>query len=605
MIRLYYFNSPNDSLSLLQKTVKSIRLRDKARLPPKCSLSTSVTFNGIENAAVSDKNLVETTDFRELISNNNGFIYDYPLLLELKDNEYTYLTQKELEKKTRGDTNEQKQEVNEEPEESLKTGTLYFIVHERRLHPVRSDLSDSIQNLLDKYVQCLESPASDDLPIFTSGSENILYLNCTYSKDILKESPIPDYVLKPPNAAGPADFGLTLVIVNRLPSSFVDYLSSTFFYPEDDSSTPRSNRNALFFPDITRLPKKSFETLCQQQAKPLIHTLIEVEGVTEKLDCYEDLNKNFMKYRDVITSKMKKLKKTSQCSKLFQIFYLECNELEEMYHFLSNLPSTEVRQQYEKIYYGLMWVHFRLFRLMDNFPTDDGLSWESDLSEGMRQNFFDTISISGLDQSLSATVYITVDRMVGLKSNKQHQKASLLNQLYWRYLEDKRFNAYCYRFNEGFNFTFKGEPGIDAGGLRRDYIKNLVEEVLQRLDLFVPTPNSKHGIAEERDKFIANPRARTSVDLFNFYKLGFVMGTVLTGGDIVPLSLPSIFWRFLVTGKVDWEDVKSIDKSVHGCLKAIEDMNEIELEQFDVNFILPLDDEEIELKPNGKKIILT
>jgi len=133
----------------------------------------------------------------------------------------------------------------------------------------------------------------------------------------------------------------------------------------------------------------------------------------------------------------------------------------------------------------------------------------------------------------------------------------------------------------------------------------LVEEVLQRLDLFVPTPNSKHGIAEERDKFIANPRARTSVDLFNFYKLGFVMGTVLTGGDIVPLSLPSIFWRFLVTGKVDWEDVKSIDKSVHGCLKAIEDMNEIELEQFDVNFILPLDDEEIELKPNGKKIILT
>jgi hypothetical protein len=53
---------------------------------------------------------------------------------------------------------------------------------------------------------------------------------------------------------------------------------------------------------------------------------------------------------------------------------------------------------------------------------------------------------------------------------------------------------------------YTGESGIDAGGLFRDSLTQLCQELQNvHLPLLIPCPNARHGVGLTLDKYIPNP----------------------------------------------------------------------------------------------------
>ena len=88
--------------------------------------------------------------------------------------------------------------------------------------------------------------------------------------------------------------------------------------------------------------------------------------------------------------------------------------------------------------------------------------------------------------------------------------------------------------------------GIDAGGPAREYMYLLAEELVDKLKLFIPTPNQVENVGSERNKVYPNYLAFTEVDLENFFKFGFILGAIYQSGEIINIDLPSILTKYLL-----------------------------------------------------------
>ena len=76
------------------------------------------------------------------------------------------------------------------------------------------------------------------------------------------------------------------------------------------------------------------------------------------------------------------------------------------------------------------------------------------------------------------------------------------------------------------------------------------KEIVEVLKLFIRSPNSVHNIGEERDKYVPNPKANSKTDVDNYYKFGIVLALCLKMNEVFNISLPSIFWKYLVGGSL-------------------------------------------------------
>ena len=79
--------------------------------------------------------------------------------------------------------------------------------------------------------------------------------------------------------------------------------------------------------------------------------------------------------------------------------------------------------------------------------------------------------------------------------------------------------------NKCFELKFLGEGGIDAGGLFRDCLVNITQELeALTLPLLQKTPNNKSDFGNYRECFILNSQARSPVHLKMFKFLGALIG---------------------------------------------------------------------------------
>lgn len=62
------------------------------------------------------------------------------------------------------------------------------------------------------------------------------------------------------------------------------------------------------------------------------------------------------------------------------------------------------------------------------------------------------------------------------------------------------------------------------------------------LSLLLRTPNGRQGVGFNREKWILNPGATTSVELEMFAFLGKLMGIAIRSKEYLALNLPSIIW---------------------------------------------------------------
>ena len=118
--------------------------------------------------------------------------------------------------------------------------------------------------------------------------------------------------------------------------------------------------------------------------------------------------------------------------------------------------------------------------------------------------------------------------------------------------------------------NFHGENVQGDSGPYRQFFSDVAQELQSdALPFFVPCPNALTGSNRNRDKFILAPsRCRSKEDLSFLRFLGVLMGMAMRTSVLLPLDLPSFFWRSLVGEDPSLDDLRQIDESING-LNAI------------------------------------
>ena len=109
--------------------------------------------------------------------------------------------------------------------------------------------------------------------------------------------------------------------------------------------------------------------------------------------------------------------------------------------------------------------------------------------------------------------------------------------------------------------TFRGENGSDAGGVFREGMSRVVEDLFSdTLNLLIPCPNALHGLPNNVDKYIPNPKLACcplGLEMFEF--VGKMMGMSMRANLCLPFQFPSLVWRRLLGQELSVKDMEAVD----------------------------------------------
>jgi hypothetical protein len=129
-----------------------------------------------------------------------------------------------------------------------------------------------------------------------------------------------------------------------------------------------------------------------------------------------------------------------------------------------------------------------------------------------------------------------------------------------------------------FRVVFQGENVEGEGGPYRQFFTDVSRELappselgarssgaghlLDGSALFVRTPNAQTGVGPGRELFVPRPAAcHVPQALRCFETLGVLFGVAWRTGAVLPLPLPSLFWKMLVGRRVERRDLVPVDAS--------------------------------------------
>ncbi|KAG8288256.1 E3 ubiquitin-protein ligase herc2 [Homalodisca vitripennis] len=137
---------------------------------------------------------------------------------------------------------------------------------------------------------------------------------------------------------------------------------------------------------------------------------------------------------------------------------------------------------------------------------------------------------------------------------------------------------------------FVGESVDDCGGGYSESIAEMCDELQNgSLPLLIPTPNGRDDTGTNRDCFLLNPSAASSLHLTMFKFLGILMGIAIRTGSPLSLNLAEPVWKQLAGIALTPSDLQEIDRDYVPGLLCIRDMNpdEKELQTLDMPFSTP------------------
>ncbi|KAL0490071.1 hypothetical protein AKO1_009425, partial [Acrasis kona] len=161
--------------------------------------------------------------------------------------------------------------------------------------------------------------------------------------------------------------------------------------------------------------------------------------------------------------------------------------------------------------------------------------------------------------------------------------------------------------------TFVGEAADDYGGPFRDSLTQMcVESQSDQMDMLVHVPNHENGVGENREKFIPNPRAVTNKHFKWFQFMGEILAVGLLSKNVMPLDLPSLFWKHMVRDRIELKDLEAIDQSTVNSLREISEIDQRGITALDFDSIMietfttkSSDGKLVELIPGGSQIPVT
>jgi hypothetical protein len=176
-----------------------------------------------------------------------------------------------------------------------------------------------------------------------------------------------------------------------------------------------------------------------------------------------------------------------------------------------------------------------------------------------------------------------------------------------------------------FNVSYVNENGIDAGGVYREAVTEIVEDLhTQDFDLFILCPNGVHKINSNMDKYVPNCKNKSPLAIQMFEFVGKLMGLSLRTKATLPFHFPAFVWKGVVGTAITREDLEGVDamtvqfletlegvSASHGMAQADEDVS-MSAEEFDAAYagvaffsVSGSDGKDVELIPGGKQIPVT
>lgn len=142
----------------------------------------------------------------------------------------------------------------------------------------------------------------------------------------------------------------------------------------------------------------------------------------------------------------------------------------------------------------------------------------------------------------------------------------------FKQLQAKDSNVFRHTFSDNrvFQINFTGESGIDAGGVFREGMTRIVEDVFsEHFNLLLLCPNGQHTVHINTDKFVPNPQHTGPLAMQMFEFLGRLMGASLRAKLSLPFEFPSIVWKKLIGEELVIEDLSSFDVLTYKLIDAI------------------------------------
>jgi hypothetical protein len=136
---------------------------------------------------------------------------------------------------------------------------------------------------------------------------------------------------------------------------------------------------------------------------------------------------------------------------------------------------------------------------------------------------------------------------------------------------DSKIFRYIFNSDRVFQIHFEGESGIDAGGVFREGITRIVEDLfdISHFSLMILCPNGQHSVHLNMDKFIPNPQHLTPLALQMMEFVGKLMGMSLRAKLALPFNFPPLIWKKILNEAVDADDLRSFDAITWNLLNTL------------------------------------
>jgi hypothetical protein len=130
---------------------------------------------------------------------------------------------------------------------------------------------------------------------------------------------------------------------------------------------------------------------------------------------------------------------------------------------------------------------------------------------------------------------------------------------------------YIFADDRVFQINFQGESGIDAGGVFREGVSAMTQDLFSEyFNLFILCPNGQHETHVNCDKFVPNPKHTGPLALQMYEFVGKLMGCSLRAKLMLPFEFPAIVWKKLCGNDIAFEDLRGFDAISCHLIEALE-----------------------------------
>lgn len=190
-----------------------------------------------------------------------------------------------------------------------------------------------------------------------------------------------------------------------------------------------------------------------------------------------------------------------------------------------------------------------------------------DLKSALVDAAIEATNILGDSATSTNTARITLDRLQALESRDDREVEPSVSECFFAQafrqlhaVDPSQFRRKIDSKGRLFSVKFRGEEGVDWGGVYREGANSMVDDLFSaHFSLFVLCPNGQHDTGTNRGMYLPNPKCTSPVAIQMYEFVGKLLGISLrTRGDF-PFAFPSLVWKQLVRQPLDASDLEGTD----------------------------------------------